>query len=475
MSSREHIKFKLDCFNHIIELIPNGIQVLEELHAVKDGIWLFVKYMQKKASSAWSDDTKALKKEIACYLPNSAPNNIITPLPISDDPQTFMENVRNSIIKIKEREFPTFLYEETIPYDPDNKDAVLAADSSHTQTYQHIITGPSTALNPKLIKVKNSHCKSEKIVLTRSDPYTIGYAVYYLLADAENWGLILSNGYNLQDLYNRVVDFLADKEDLVVKEIMEWYDKECHFHELRDKLVTKESETEMDTGDDLEEICPNTSEDHHQLLPINPQLLRGSTGDPDNVASPGVYQDDGEDLSTRQTSLTNMHNAHRFSTISPNNFIRFDRNSNTFIIPHSADNLQALNSFMPPGFRIQGVDLNNSLFYMSSSINQSNNSTTNWETPTSDECHSSVVPNSEDELYMNTNQHSTKTAEMGPLNSCRPTTQKHGGKATGTGRCSTTQKRSAASNDGTVMECLPQKKRKTIIPPTARVTRKSKK
>ncbi|KAK2459412.1 hypothetical protein APHAL10511_008567 [Amanita phalloides] len=251
----EQVKFELECFDRIIELIPDGLKILEEIHVVKDGIRLFVRFMHKKASSARADDTKALKKDITRYMPYDPANNVITPpLPICDgkygksttrgfnhqacawalcpqcllddfdiDPKTFMENVRNRVIKIKERDFPAYLYDEAIPYDPDNKDAGLLQGHALIRTYRHIITGPRTALNPRLIKAKNGRCKSEKIVLTRSDAYTIAYAVSQEAAD--NWGPILSSGYNLQDLYNRIVQFLADKEDPVVKAVMEWYDK----------------------------------------------------------------------------------------------------------------------------------------------------------------------------------------------------------------------------------------------------------
>ncbi|KAK2461361.1 hypothetical protein APHAL10511_006623 [Amanita phalloides] len=425
--NRENVKFELDCFDHIIELIPDGLQILEEIHAVKDGIQLFTKFMHKKASASHSDDTKALKKDIARYLLYNPANNIIMPLlPISDgkygtsttrgfnhlacaqslcprclldefdiDPKTFMENVRNGVIKFKERDFPAFLYDQSIPYDPDNKDAGLLKGHALIQTYRHIITGPKTALNPNLIKAKNSRCKSEKIVLTRSDPYT----VYYSLAAADNWGSVLSNGYSLQDLYNWIVQFLDDEEDPVVQDVLEWYNRECHFDKLKHRVATKESETEMDTGDELEEIhmmrlqccqnvnqsnmppSSNASNDHDERCPIDPELFQGSTGNVDDheeeeeiygMDSMALYPDGQvtDLLSTRQTSPTNIpmkpNNAGNFSgSIIPNNFIHFNSNGNTFLIPDSIDNLQALNSITPNGFRIQGLNPNRHAFYIS--------------------------------------------------------------------------------------------------------------
>ncbi|KIL66690.1 hypothetical protein M378DRAFT_74929 [Amanita muscaria Koide BX008] len=89
----------------------------------------------------------------------------------------FMEKVLTGETKIRDKDFPSFLYDETIPYDPHNKDEGLLQGHVLIRAYRHIITGPKTALKPDLIKAKNSRCKSEKIVLTKSDRYTIAYTV----------------------------------------------------------------------------------------------------------------------------------------------------------------------------------------------------------------------------------------------------------------------------------------------------------
>ncbi|KIL55570.1 hypothetical protein M378DRAFT_28536, partial [Amanita muscaria Koide BX008] len=74
--------------------------------------------------------------------------------------RTFMDAVLNGEMKIKDKDFPSFLYDEDIPYDPHNKDAGLLKGHVLIRAYRHIITGPRTALNPDLIKAKNSRCKS---------------------------------------------------------------------------------------------------------------------------------------------------------------------------------------------------------------------------------------------------------------------------------------------------------------------------
>ncbi|KAM6491676.1 hypothetical protein JOM56_012920 [Amanita muscaria] len=445
----ESVRFELDCFDRIIQLIPDGLKILEEIAEVEDGIRNFIKYMHKKSTLARSDDTKALKKEIGRYLPYDWENDAIV-LPVADgkngkgstrgfhhsacarnlcprrlldefdmDPKIFMEKVLTGETKIRDKDFPSFLYDETIPYDPHNKDEGLLQGHVLIRAYRHIITGPKTALKPDLIKAKNSRCKSEKIVLTKSDRYTIAYTVYYSISAADNWGPVLSDGFNLQGLYNRVIHFLEDEKDSTVEDIMLFYDTECRFHELKHKEETKKSETKTDTDDELEEIkmtrrlrqLKRTSNDEPQLsrnntpvdrdvVTIDPRLTVEEESQPNDFDNPGLSPYSGsqdfdfnesQDEIEANTSMgpatpmsgeppnsipDGLNRSQNFS-IDPNSFFGFNPNGN-FFVPHGINTAQAFsNGFVPNGFNLESLKALNSnagLFYQNRSRHRRDNS-----------------------------------------------------------------------------------------------------
>ncbi|KAM6493033.1 hypothetical protein JOM56_011167 [Amanita muscaria] len=440
--------------------------------------------MHKKASNARSDDTKALKKEIARYLPYDLKNDVLTPpFPVSDgklgksltrgfyhkvcaqnlcprrlldqfdiDPKTFMDAVLNGEMKIKDKDFPSFLYDEAIPYDPHNKDAGLlkALTSLHEQAYRHIITGPRTALNPDLIKAKNSRCKRKSQTEFPSHVVNQTGQVYYALAAADNWGPVLSDGFNLQGLYNRVVRFLEKEEDSTVKGVLEWYDtrRECHFHELKRKQETKESETETDTGDELEEIemsrgvrqrnanrAKSVNLPHNKTsAPVDTQdaekefsldvadSQRDETVELDNLDFPqstyvgnqlGFDSQDEIEASAgssvgpltpltypeSQYDIPNGLNISNQLSFNPN-FVNFNPgpNGSFFLQPNGMTNLQSLNGFVPNGFNLEGLKSNGGMFFLGNGNNQYSRNGPNSNARTENRRYDSEADSEEDRI-----------------------------------------------------------------------------
>ncbi|KAK2460125.1 hypothetical protein APHAL10511_007858, partial [Amanita phalloides] len=161
----ENVQKELECFDQIMELIPNGPVLLKEIVEERNGLDTFINFMSviyahiftdfglqmhQKASNTCSDDTKVLKKAIIEYIPlnlNST-SEVIFPCiqatikhnqgfnhqqtarllcprhkldEFDIDPSIFIAQVQNGECEIKEMHFPTFLYDKLQHYDPRHK------------------------------------------------------------------------------------------------------------------------------------------------------------------------------------------------------------------------------------------------------------------------------------------------------------------------------------------------------------------
>ncbi|KIL60690.1 hypothetical protein M378DRAFT_14026 [Amanita muscaria Koide BX008] len=69
---KENVEFELKCFDRIIELIPDGLKILEEIAEAKDGLRLFIEFINAQ-------------KGFKCTLSYDLKNDVLTPpFPVSD-------------------------------------------------------------------------------------------------------------------------------------------------------------------------------------------------------------------------------------------------------------------------------------------------------------------------------------------------------------------------------------------------------
>lgn len=75
-----------------------------------------------------------------------------------------MDRIEDRSIQITDEDFPSFLYASGTVYEEDNEDLGLFQGFLLVRVYQHIFTGPSSAINPGF---KANKYKAKKFNLTQ--------------------------------------------------------------------------------------------------------------------------------------------------------------------------------------------------------------------------------------------------------------------------------------------------------------------
>ncbi|KIO07972.1 hypothetical protein M404DRAFT_135214, partial [Pisolithus tinctorius Marx 270] len=128
------------------------------------------------------------------------------------NPQLFMNQVHDGTRKITHRKFPACLYDMKM-FDPNNKKKGFLRSQGLVQTFHHIFTSPSSALDPTRRGTKTPQGVAHG--LPDPTPRTIAYAAiqyYFVLSSAEQWTSAIG-GVDLYELFLKIVKVLEDQPD----------------------------------------------------------------------------------------------------------------------------------------------------------------------------------------------------------------------------------------------------------------------
>ncbi|KAM6499608.1 hypothetical protein JOM56_005116 [Amanita muscaria] len=266
------VEYLLELFERVLPLVDDFEEILQDFVDDAPQIELLFRFMTRRAQQERASDSASVKSAIHGYLPgrinlgdkknrgfnHPIPARLLCPRQLLDrfdmDPEAFRNRVITNAIKVTSRHFPTFLYDEAVDYDPENKDIGLLQGHLLLAVYRHIFTGPKMALGgPYNPKAKPS--KSQLHRRKGCDPYTIAYAAiqtYFALSSAEQWATMIG-GFNLQQFYRQIVGLFEDDPEWATK-TLEWWNSKVSFHG-NSAYDDATSQTETDSGsDELEDI-----------------------------------------------------------------------------------------------------------------------------------------------------------------------------------------------------------------------------
>ncbi|TFK31267.1 hypothetical protein BDQ12DRAFT_729703 [Crucibulum laeve] len=135
-------------FKCIAVLVPTFPEVIGSFEKDPDQFDMFIEQLSSAAAAACQEDTAAFKNRILSYIPLDMLNRVLQPpltsahakslqgfnhlqiarllCPIkwlekfNNDPNAFMEQVKDGQIKIKAKDWPAFVYSADVEFDPED-------------------------------------------------------------------------------------------------------------------------------------------------------------------------------------------------------------------------------------------------------------------------------------------------------------------------------------------------------------------
>ncbi|KAF8350423.1 hypothetical protein F5887DRAFT_1278642 [Amanita rubescens] len=280
-------------FDRLKDLIPEFDAILNEMLMHPTLVFDLSKYMTDQGQSQRQVDSSGIKTQIFYYMDSVTQPEIIAGLKsvtrgfnhtifgrllvprksldaFDRNPEDYMNKVRTRVIRPTSLDFPTFLYDEGVDYDPDDMDNGLLRGKLLVKVYRHLFTGPSTALlGPVHIDARPT--KPQRYRQHGCDPQTIAYAAvqtYFTLSSAKEWKPETQvSGVDLVAFYNQIIRLfnpVADEDDQEpeeprepdpwVQETLDWWNFQVGLYRGREHQNRSGTETEDESADDPMEV-----------------------------------------------------------------------------------------------------------------------------------------------------------------------------------------------------------------------------
>ncbi|KAM6488817.1 hypothetical protein JOM56_015727 [Amanita muscaria] len=244
----------LDVFEEMIALNDDFLEILNELQQRPDKYFVeFMKNLQfaRHYGKARSEDTSSVQSKITTYVQMAGYGQLSTtdrkqlgwndevsarmlcPCARLDEfdqnPQAFMNRIKNSVDILDTFDWATFLYNEKLPYEPDAQDKGLFQGTFLVKVYLHLFCGPGVATNGLTAPITKSS-KGDRIGLSSATPMTIAYAIsqsYYVLTSSGYWNHTCLH-VDLSKLFSGVLELFREDEDWS-NETISWWNKQLRF------------------------------------------------------------------------------------------------------------------------------------------------------------------------------------------------------------------------------------------------------
>ncbi|KAF5370432.1 hypothetical protein D9615_009740 [Tricholomella constricta] len=276
-SEDDYTESEIATYGIIIKLIPSYAKVLSACIEDASMFELFIKELATAATRSRTNDTATMKSQIASYILPSKRLHLLlkkpwhpldpetqrgwddeqcslllTPLRLLstffEDPITFMQKVQNGEIKIKAKEFPSFLYPEGTEYIMGNEFDGLMRGPLLLRAFLCIFCGPLAAFNRD--KRGNKPSQAEKHGMTTVEPRAIAYAAVHARMALSGLGWTLLDGFfNNETFFDNVANmFLREPDSVWAKETLAWWNSQVSL--VRSKKNSKSKELVDDDSDD---------------------------------------------------------------------------------------------------------------------------------------------------------------------------------------------------------------------------------
>ncbi|KAI6154801.1 hypothetical protein BKA82DRAFT_23215 [Pisolithus tinctorius] len=246
---KEHL---LRTYRAVLEAVPdlskaiddaNGQTLEEALEIVQEGVtccctddcgslkWPGLNYVLLNTSALMpsippTDTSKSLRSfhhpQLARLL---CPHKYISEF--DQNPNQYIDRVLNGDLIFKVWLLPSFLYDQTKPYNPDDiQDSLLRG---HVLFYKHIFCGRSTAVGASTITTKPSKNKIHSI--KEVSEFMIAYAAVmaYFTLSSEEMFRKAAGGLVYGDFYCTIISLFEEKEtDPWVKETLAWWNQQIY-------------------------------------------------------------------------------------------------------------------------------------------------------------------------------------------------------------------------------------------------------
>ncbi|KAI6143596.1 hypothetical protein BKA82DRAFT_9216 [Pisolithus tinctorius] len=235
--------YHIALYQNFISHIDNGSELVSGFEHERDSLSTFIDELVASAARSQTNDTGSLKWDMLTYmLEDPTTQSVKPPIQKGDPKSTHGWNhpltARNlcPIVHLEEFDRNPHAYDQTIHepaclynvkmFDPNNTKKGFLRSQGLVQTFRHIFTSPSSALDPTRRGTKTPQGVAHG--LPDPTPRTIAYAAiqyYFALSSTEQWTSAIG-GVDLYELFLKIVKVLEDQPDHPwTQEMLHWWNK----------------------------------------------------------------------------------------------------------------------------------------------------------------------------------------------------------------------------------------------------------